>query len=102
SADEKSVYNNAYWMNADKRGSLSQQARLAWGRLRDVLDLDLLGASRVAPGATAPIKVTVANTGSGHNFPTGFPEGRAAWVAVTAFDLAPGLELPLDHRFCQP
>ena len=40
SADEKSVYHNAYWTNAGKRGAATQQARLAWDRLRNVLDLD--------------------------------------------------------------
>src|SRR5262249_5749173 len=95
SANEKSVYNNAYWMNADRRGTMSQQARLAWDPLRNVLDLNLAGPSTASAGSTAPIRVTVANTGSGHNFPTGFPEGRAAWVVVTAYDLATGRELPI-------
>jgi hypothetical protein len=39
------------------------------------------------------LTITVANTGSGHNFPTGFPEGRIAWLAVHAYDLATGQEL---------
>ena len=43
--------------------------------------------------------MSVANTGSGHNFPTGFPEGRIAWVAVSAFDLATGHELPIHDTF---
>ena len=43
SADEKSVYHNAYWMNADRRGAVIQQARLAWDRLRNVVDLTLAG-----------------------------------------------------------
>jgi Big-like domain-containing protein len=95
SADERSVYANAYWMNADRRGGMSQQARLAWDRLRHVLDLDLTGPATARAGQSAPITVTVANSGSGHNFPTGFPEGRTAWVVVTAFDLATGTELPI-------
>jgi len=99
SADEKSVYHNAYWMNADKRGAMTQQARLAWERLRNVLDLNLSGPSAAAAGGSAPIKVSVANTGSGHNFPTGFPEGRIAWVAISAFDLATGRELPIHDAY---
>jgi Bacterial Ig-like domain/Cytochrome c554 and c-prime len=95
SADEKSVYHNAYWMNADKRGAATQQARLAWERLRNVLDLTLAGPASAAAGGPVPIRISVANTGSGHNFPTGFPEGRIAWVAVSAIDLATGRELPI-------
>src|SRR5262245_60864138 len=45
------------------------------------------------------MRVSVANTGSGHNFPTGFPEGRTAWVAISAFDLATGTELPVHDAF---
>ena len=95
SADERSVYSNAYFLNADRRGAPSQQARLAWDRLRNVLALDLTGPASARSGQSAPIAVTVANTGSGHNFPTGFPEGRTAWLTVTAFDLATGTELPI-------
>jgi len=95
SADHKSVYSNAYWTNADRRGGMSQQARLAWDRLRNVLDLDLSGPATAAPGESAPIRIVVANSGSGHNFPTGFPEGRIAWITLTAFDLASGTELPI-------
>jgi len=99
SADEKSVYHNAFWMNAGKRGAATQQARLAWDRLRNVLDLSLTGPSHAPAGAEAPLAIAVANTGSGHNFPTGFPEGRIAWVAVSAFDLATGHELPIHDTF---
>jgi len=95
SADPRSVYANAYWMNADRRGTLSQHARLAWDRLRHVVDLDLTGPDRAAAGTSAPIAITVSNTGAGHNFPTGFPEGRIAWVAVSAYDLPSGHELPI-------
>lgn len=95
SKDEKSLYSNAYFMNAGRSGGMSQQARLAWDRLRNVLDLNLAGPATAVAGQSAPITVTVANSGSGHNFPTGFPEGRTAWVTVTAFDLATGTELPI-------
>ena len=95
SADEKSVYSNAYWVNVDRRGAASQQARLAWDRLRNVLDLGVSGPATAAAGGSARIAVTVTNSGSGHNFPTGFPEGRIAWLAVSAFDLATGKELPI-------
>jgi hypothetical protein len=73
---------------------------MAWDRLRHVLTIEADGPSRVAPGSEASLTITVANTGSGHNFPTGFPEGRIAWLAVHAVDLASGRELPLrDTRW---
>ena len=99
SADEKSVYHNAYWMNAGNRGAVTQQARLAWERLRNVLDLHVEGPATAPAGGAAALKVSVANTGSGHNFPTGFPEGRTAWLAISAFDLATGRELPIHDAF---
>jgi hypothetical protein len=99
SADDKSVYHNAYWMNADRRGGTGQQARLAWDRLRNALDLDLSGPTTAAAGASAPLSVSVTNSGAGHNFPTGFPEGRIAWVAISAFDLDSGRELPIHDAF---
>jgi len=46
-----------------------------------------------------PIHVQVQNTGTGHNFPTGFPEGRNAWVAVRALDLGTGAELQIEDSF---
>ncbi len=95
SADEKSVYSNAYWTNADRRGAASQQARLAWDRLRNVLDLHVSGPANASAGSSAPLTIAVTNSGSAHNFPTGFPEGRIAWLAVSAFDLATGKELPI-------
>jgi hypothetical protein len=99
SADEKSVYHNAYWMNASRRGAMTQHARLAWDRLRNVLDLDLSGPSRSSGGVNAPIHVSVTNAGSGHNFPTGFPEGRVAWLAISAFDLSTGREMSIHDSF---
>jgi hypothetical protein len=99
SANDKSVYHNAYWMNAGGRGAITQQARLAWERLRNVLDLQIAGPSRASAGSQARVSVSVANTGSGHNFPTGFPEGRTAWVAIAAFDLATGTELPIHDAY---
>jgi Big-like domain-containing protein len=99
SADPKSVYNNAYFTNVSARGSMTQHSRLAWDRLRNVLDLDLSGPQTAAPGTRAPLQVVVTNSGSGHDFPSGFPEGRDAWVAVRAFDLATGAELPIYDSF---
>jgi hypothetical protein len=99
SADEKSIYHNAYWKNRDGRGAPSQQARLAWDRLRNVLALELSGPTKASAGVTAPIHVSVTNSGSGHNFPTGFPEGRVAWLAISAFDLTTGRELTIHDSF---
>jgi len=99
SADERSVYSNAYWMKVDDRGAPTQHARLAWDRLLNVVDLDLSGPATATAGGTAPLTISVTNSGSGHNFPTGFPEGRAGWVAISAFDLASGKELPIHDAF---
>jgi len=93
SRDEHSPYHNAYWTDAGSRGVLPQQARLAWDRLRHVLDLELTGPADATPGSRAPLTVRVTNSGSGHKFPTGFPEGRVAWIALRAFDLESGREL---------
>jgi hypothetical protein len=95
SADEHSPYHNAYWTDTGSRGAMVQQARFAWDRLRHVLDLDLTGPPAAAAGSRAPLTIRVTNSGSGHKFPTGFPEGRVAWVAVRAFDLASGRELEI-------
>jgi hypothetical protein len=100
SADERSPYHNAYWTGVSKRGRPVQQARLAWDRLRNVLDLELDVAATAASGSRVPVKVRATNTGSGHKFPTGFPEGRIAWVALHAYDLATGRELSIhDARW---
>lgn len=95
SADHKSVYSRGFWMHTERKGAYAQQARLAWDRLRHVLSMDVHGPAVTQPGTSTPISITVANTGSGHNFPTGFPEGRTAWLSVHAYDLATGNELPI-------
>ena len=95
SADERSPYHNAYWTDVDRRGTHAQQARLAWDRLRHVVDLDVRGPDHASPGTRAPLAIRVTNSGSGHKFPTGFPEGRVAWLAVHAFDLGTGRELEI-------
>jgi hypothetical protein len=99
SADENSPYHNAVWENVTGRGPATQHARLAWDRLRNVLDLQLSGPVSAAAGTTQPVNVTLTNSGSGHDFPTGFPEGRNAWVAVRASDLATGAELQIQDSF---
>lgn len=99
SADPKSVYNNAYWTNVKAHGPVTQHARLAWDRLRNVLDLDVTAPAAAPAGRSVPLRVTVTNSGSGHKFPSGFPEGRVAWLAVRAFDLASGAELPIYDSF---
>jgi hypothetical protein len=93
SAEENSLYSRAFWMHTERRGAYSQQTRLAWDRLRHVLSMNLSGPEVASANAAAPISITVANTGSGHKFPTGFPEGRTAWLALHAYDLATGHEL---------
>jgi hypothetical protein len=95
SADETSPYHNAYWTDVGSSGAPAQQARLAWDRLRHVVDLEVTGPRTMNAGARAPLNIRVTNRGSGHKFPTGFPEGRVAWLAVRAFDLASGRELEI-------
>ncbi len=94
SADESSIYNNAYWITKD-RGLPTQHGRLAWDRIRNAVSLSLNVQESAAVGSRVPLSLTVINEGSGHNFPTGFPEGRIAWVSVRAFDTASGTELPI-------
>jgi hypothetical protein len=98
SADHKSPYSRAVWMHTERSGAYAQQARLAWDRLRHVLSMDVQGPYESLPGSSVPISITLANTGSGHNFPTGFPEGRTAWLALHAFDLASGTELEIHDE----
>ena len=99
SADHKSPYSRGFWTNVDRKGGYAQQQRLAWDRLRNVLSMTVRGPATAAAGSRAPIAISVANTGSGHNFPTGFPEGRIAWVAVHAHDLATGSELKIRDSY---
>jgi hypothetical protein len=99
SADHKSPYSRGFWTHVERKGAYAQQARMAWDRLRHVLSLDLRGANSVEAGAALPISIALANTGSGHDFPTGFPEGRTAWLAVHAYDLATGHELSIHDSF---
>jgi hypothetical protein len=99
SADHKSPYSRGFWTNTERKGGYAQQQRLAWDRLRNVLSLTVRGPTTAAAGSRAPLAITVANTGSGHNFPTGFPEGRIAWVAVHAIDLGTGNELKIRDSF---
>jgi len=95
SADHHSPYSRAVWTNVDSKGGYAQQGRMAWDRLRHVISMQLTAPETARPGDAAPISIAIANTGSGHNFPTGFPEGRIAWLAVHAYDLATGRELPI-------
>jgi hypothetical protein len=95
SNDETSPYHNAYWTDVGQRGAPVQQARFAWDRLRNVLDLEISGPRLGARGTRAALAIRVTNSGSGHKFPTGFPEGRVAWLAVHAYDLGTGRELDI-------
>ncbi len=95
SDDHKSPYSRGYWTHMERKGAYTQQARLAWDRLRHVLSMDMEAPGVGRPGDKVPLKITLANTGSGHNFPTGFPEGRTAWLSVHAYDLSTGNELPI-------
>jgi len=96
SEDHNSPYSRAVWTHTERKGAYAQQARLAWDRLRHVLELEASGPATADAGATVPISLSVSNTGSGHDFPSGFPEGRIGWIAVHAYDLATGKELMIE------
>jgi hypothetical protein len=96
SEDHSSPYSRAVWTHLERKGVYAQQQRLAWDRLRHAVDLQSIGPATAAPGGTAPLSLTVTNTGCGHDFPSGFPEGRIAWIAVHAYDLATGKELMIE------
>ncbi len=96
SEDHSSPYSRAVWTHTERKGVYAQQARLAWDRLRHVLELQASGPAAASAGTTAPISLSVSNTGSGHDFPSGFPEGRIGWIAVHAYDLATGKELWIE------
>jgi hypothetical protein len=98
SADEKSLYSRGFWTHLERKGVYSQQVRLAWDRLRHVLDMDMRGPATAQPNTTVPLSISIQNTGSGHKFPTGFPEGRTAWLALHAYDLATGKELQIQDN----
>ncbi len=98
SADEKSLYSRGFWTHTERKGAYSQQARLAWDRLRHVLSMDLHAPAAAAANNSVPLSIIIANTGSGHDFPTGFPEGRTAWLSLHAYDLATGKELPIQDN----
>jgi len=101
SADPNSRYHYARYDTAGTvTGGTTQHERFAWDRLRNALTMSVTApasVSRPTSGTSlaGPLIIAVKNEGSGHNFPTGFPEGRAAWVAVRAFD-ANGVELEIQ------
>ena len=99
SADPTSVYHHAYFESTGNTGARTQHERMAWDRLRNALTLDVTGPTSAADGTSAPVSVTVANTGCGHNFPSGFPEGRNSWLSVRAWDTATGDELMIHDSF---
>lgn len=101
SDDPESPYHSAYFENVSDRGPATQHARMAWDRLRKAVSLELDVPERAAVGRSVPVKIRVTNTGAGHDFPTGFPEGRNAWVALRAFDLSTGNELEIDDSAWQ-
>ena len=91
STDETSRLHYARFTTAGTgaAAAATQHARFAWDRLRNALTMSLTAPTSVAKPATeslAALSVVIKNEGAGHNFPTGFPEGRSAWVAVHAFD----------------
>lgn len=99
SADKTSRYSRAVYENVTNTGPPTHHARMAWERLQHALDLELVAPATTDAGTQAALTVTIANSGTGHNFPSGFPEGRNAWIAVRAFDLATDVELEIHDSF---
>ncbi len=95
SASSGSKFHYAYFSSTGS-GAPTHHSRMAWDRLRNAVSLDLSAPTTANAGQTVGIStLTVTNDGTGHNFPSGFPEGRVAWVAVRAFDTATGAELDI-------
>ncbi|MFZ5863708.1 MAG: hypothetical protein ACOYXR_12805 [Nitrospirota bacterium] len=88
SRDKNSRFNLARYDNTPSaRGpSATQHERFAWDRMRNVLVMSVTAPASATPGTVAPLGVTITAEGSGHNFPTGFPEGRIAWLHLKAWD----------------
>lgn len=101
SADPESPYHSAYFENVSDRGPATHHARMAWDRLRKAVSIELDTPERSATGRSLRVRIRVTNSGAGHDFPTGFPEGRNAWVALRAFDLATGDELEITDSAWQ-
>ncbi|MGD2113585.1 MAG: Ig-like domain-containing protein [Acidobacteriota bacterium] len=99
SADSNSVYHHAYFQNTGNTGERTHHERMAWDRLRNALTVDVTGPTSADAGTNAAVSVEVSNTGCGHNFPSGFPEGRNAWLSVRAWDTATGNELMIHDSF---
>jgi hypothetical protein len=93
SEDPDSPYHDAHWENVGSAGPPTQHVRFAWDRLRNAVEIELTTEPVATPGGDSPVRIQVTNSGAGHNFPTGFPEGRNAWVALRAYDLGTGREL---------
>ena len=98
SSDKNSKYYNAYFNNANK-GNKTHHARMAWDRLRNALSLSVTAPASANAASNAAFSLKVVNDGAGHSFPTGFPEGRNAWVSVRAWNLANGQELSIYDSF---
>lgn len=90
STEHNSRFNSARFDTSATMGAEpTQHVRFAWDRLRNALTMSVSAPASVAVPASEsvlPLNVVIANDGAGHNFPTGFPEGRNAWVKVSAWD----------------
>ena len=64
-----------------------EMAQRARDLLRTAATLEFLDLpSRIEPGEPVRVRLRVNNTGAGHKLPTGFPEGREAWVDFKVVD----------------
>ena len=54
--------------------------------LRNAATVEVSNPHQVADNSTMRIKVSVTNSGAGHNFPTGFASERQVWLEVTVTD----------------
>jgi hypothetical protein len=72
-----------------KFAALEKQLEAERGTLiRNAATMRVWHPSHAAPGRKLPIRVSVTNSGAGHNLPTGFASERQLWLEVTVTDAA--------------
>ena len=70
------------------KADLLEQNRLIRDLLQAAATLSVSAPESVSPNSTANLNVTVANTGAGHNLPTGPLDQRHIWLEVKVTDAA--------------
>lgn len=68
------------------KADLLEQNRLILDLLQAAANLSISAPASVSPNSTATLNVTIANTGAGHNLPTGALDQRHMWLEVKVTD----------------